>query len=93
MQLRVEIELGKLDSKMNTRLKGGVKSLYAIRSQEHDTLVVLEQTQEDGDEFVALHRVARALFEENIALVEKQNGSPLRGYLEDAAEIAFGFVG
>ena len=59
-----------LDGKVDTRLNGHVQRHDAVGGEDNDALVVLEDTQQDGYESVALE-VARALalFQEHVGFV------------------------
>ena len=56
---------------MDTRLEGGIDVVDAVGGEEEDAFVVFQDAEEDGDEFVPLHIVRAALFEEDVRFVEE----------------------
>ena len=77
---------------VDARLEGRVDVVDAVRGQEKDALVVLEDAQEDGHELVALEVVRAALLEEDVGLVEQQDGVPFRAHLQHVGQVRLDFV-
>ena len=73
-------------------LEGGVDVVDAVGGEEEDAFVVLEDAEEDGDEFVALQVVRAALFEEDVGFVEEEDGVPFAGHFEDVGKRGFDLV-
>ena len=86
MASRRRAELFILHADMDTGLKGGVDVVDAVGGEEEDAFVVFEDTEEDGDEFVAFEVVGGALFEEDVGFVEEEDGVPFGGHFEDVGE-------
>ena len=80
------VELGIVQTEVDPRLKRRVNVVNAVRGEEENAFVVLEQAQEDADELVALEVVRGAGFEEDVGLVEAQNGVPLCGHFENVGQ-------
>lgn len=72
---------------MDARLEGLVEGLDAVRREEEDALVILEQAEEGGDERVAVDVVQGALLEEDVGLIEEEDGFPDGRDIEDAREL------
>lgn len=56
--------------------EGVVDGAHAVRGQEEDAVVVLEDAEEDRDERVALHVLLGTLRQEDVGLVEQQDAVP-----------------
>lgn len=67
------IQLGIIDSEVNTRLEGGIERRHPIRCQEHHAFIVFKQSEEDTDELVAMNIRQRSLLEEHVALQSRQS--------------------
>ena len=76
-------------SNMNPRREGRIEDRDSIGSQEQYALKVFQHAEEDGDEGVATDIIIRALFEEDIGFVEKEERAPGMGDVKDLSEIAF----
>ena len=73
-------ELAVAHADVDAGLEGGVDVVDAVGSEEEDAFVVLEDAEEDGDEFVALQVVRAALFEEDVGFVEEEDSVPFAGH-------------
>ena len=62
---------------VDARLEGVVKRLDAVGGEEQDALEVLEQTQENGHEGVAVQVVYAALLQKHIGFVKEEDGAPV----------------
>ncbi len=67
-------------------LEGLVDGADAVRRQEEQAVVVLEDAQEDGHERVALHVELGALREEDVGLVEQEDAVPEMGQPEHVGQ-------
>lgn len=77
---------------MDSGLESGVHVGDTVGSEKQDAFVVFQRAQEDRDELVSLEVVGGALLEEDVALVEQENGVPLRDHLEDVLQRVFDLV-
>ncbi len=82
-----------LHADMDPALKGGIDIVDAVGGEKEYAFVVFENTQEDGDEFVAFKIVGGALFEEDVGFVEEEDGVPFCSHFEHIAEGGFNFRG
>ena len=78
-----------LHADVNSALKRSIDIIHTVCREEEDALVVFEDAEEDGDEFVALEVVGGALFEEDVGFVEEEDGVPFCGHFEYVGEGAF----
>ena len=74
---------------MDAGLEGVVEGLDAVGGKEEDALEVLEQTQEDGDECVAVDVLHGALLEEDVGFVEQQDAAPAVREVEHLLQLGF----
>lgn len=88
----VAVQVGVLEGHVDTTLKGRVHVLDAVGGEEEDTLVVLEHAEEDADDAVAVHVGGGTGLEEDVALIEQEDGVPVRDHGEDLAEVALELV-
>lgn len=80
---RFSVQLRVLQTDVNTTLKRRIKCLDTVRGQEHDAFVVLEHTEEDGDQLVSLELVEVALLQEDVCFVDEENCVPSGAHFEE----------
>ena len=73
-------------------LEGGVDVVDPVGGEEEDAFIVLEDAEEDGDEFVAFQVVRAALFEEDVGFVEEEDSVPFACHFEDVGQRGFHLV-
>ena len=71
---------------MNPRLERSVEGLYTVRREEQDALGVLQNAEEDRDQFVSLELMQRALLKEDVRLVQEQDCVPLCAHFQNVSE-------
>ena len=67
---------------MDAALECSVEFFQPVRCQKEDSLVVFEESEEDGDECVAYDIIFCALAEEDICFVEEKNRVPCSSEIE-----------
>lgn len=78
---------------VNARLGCRVEYLDTVDGEENCAFAVLEDAEEDGDELIALEVVEGASREEDVGLVEKENGVSAAAELKDILELGLDFGG
>ena len=82
-----------LDAQVDAALDRFVEDGDSVCGQYHDALEVLQLPQEDGDEGVVLQVVLGAGFEEDVGLVEEEDGLPASDAVENLRETVFELFG
>ena len=85
---RRRVEGRVLDAQMDARHESCVEGVDTVGGEEDDALVVLEYAQEDGHEAIALDIVEVALSEEDVGLVDEDDGPPGSSEVEYALQFA-----
>jgi len=78
---------------VNTRLEGLVDCTDSVGSQEEKTVIVLKNTEEDGDKSVTLHVLLGSLREEHVRLVKQKNTVPEMSKAEDVLQRRLNLMG
>ena len=78
-----------LDAQVDATLDRLVEDGHSVRGQYHHALEVLQLPQEDGDEGVVLQVVLGAGFEEDVGLVQQEDGLPAGDEVENLRETVF----
>ena len=81
------VEVAVLQGDVDAALESLVEGVDAVGGEDQDALVVFEQAQEDGHEGVAAEVLRAALLQEDVGLVEQQDGLPDGGHVEDLREL------
>lgn len=64
-------------------------SVDAISREEQNTLIVLQQPQEDRNECIPVHIRERPLLQEYVRLINEQHGLPCMRQIQDPRQLAF----
>ena len=67
-----------MQDSMDTWQDSLIKAANAIRGQEHETSVILDRSQEDRNDAIALDIPVSPRFQEYISFIEKENTIPKR---------------
>ena len=62
---------------------------HSVCGEEHDTIAIFQFTKEHRDQLVASDILLRALFQIHVCFVQKNEGIPVVGGLEDAQKLNF----
>lgn len=81
-----------LEGHVDSALEGRIHVLHAVGREEEDALVVLERSQEDGHDSVALDIVGRSSLEEDVTLVQQEDSIPVSHHLQDTAKVLLDIV-
>src|SRR6266567_141924 len=71
---------------MDPRLKRGINVIYAIGGEKHDSLIVLQNSEEDGDKLVPLKVVRGTSLQKDVAFVQQENGIPFAYHFENVCQ-------
>ena len=93
LSLRFSAQRLILDAKMYTALYGLVKCRNTIRRENHDTLKVLQQAQENRDEGIMRQMLGLTSFEKHIRFVEQEDSFPASDKIKNCCEAYFELVG
>jgi hypothetical protein len=74
---------------MNAGSEGWVERSHAIRSQEQNTTVVLQSSEEHGHDSISFDIGLVALLQEDVSLIQKKNTSPFVRKLKATFEVPF----
>ncbi len=76
---------------MYSACDGSVDLSHAVGREEHDSLIVLQGSQEHTDEGISVDIADCTLLKENIRLIQKEERIPLRRPLKDKRKSFFKF--
>lgn len=73
-------------------MEGFVKGLDSVGSEEHDPIVLLQQSQEDAYHCIPLDVVVSPFLEEYVSFIEQDDCVPVAGDLQDVPKFVLKFV-